>query len=138
MIKVTLVTPDGLEEIEQELHIVFGEELKNVIPSEIKVNGVNYKVTSELKNFSLKACTSYDTPLGNLAFYIRHWQEYQESGALSKLTRPRIYGTFDVDVEDAQYCMRTLSLTFDTTDYDYDPTTRELKFTGSLVFVENK
>ena len=46
--------------------------------------------------------------------------------------------TFDVDVEDAQYCMRTLSLTFDTTNYQYDPTTRELKFTDSLVFVENK
>lgn len=138
MIKVTLVTHDGLKELEQELHLVLGEELKNAIPSEIKVNGVNYKVTSELKNLSLKACTNYDTPLGNLAFYIKHCQEYQKLGTLSELTKPRIYGTFDVDVEDAQYCMRTLSLTFDTTNYQYDPTTRELKFTDSLVFVENK
>lgn len=135
MIKVTLVTPDGLKELEQELHLVLGEELKNSIPSEIKVNGVNYKVTSELKNLSLKACTNYDTPLGNLAFYIKHCQEL---GTRSELTKPRIYGTFDVDVEDALYCMRTLSLTFDTTNYEYDPTTRELQFTDSLVFVENK
>ena len=134
MIKVTLVTHDGLKELEQELHLVLGEELKNAIPSEIKVNGVNYKVTSELKNLSLKACTNYDTSLGNLAFYIKHCQEYQKLGTLSELTKPRIYGTF----EDAQYCMRTLSLTFDTTNYQYDPTTRELKFTDSLVFVENK
>ena len=116
MIKVTLVTHDGLKELEQELHLVLGEELKNAIPSEIKVNGENYKVTSELKNLSLKACTNYDTPLGNLAFYIKHCQEYQKLGTLSELTKPRIYGTFDVDVEDAQYCMRTLSLTFDTTN----------------------
>ena len=61
-------------------------------------------------------------------------KEYQKLGTLSELTKPRIYGTF----EDAQYCMRTLSLTFDTTNYQYDPTTRELKFTDSLVFVENK
>lgn len=138
MIKVTLVTPDGLKELEHKLHKALREELKDAIPSEIKVNGVNYKVTSELKNLSLKAYTSYDTPLGNLAFYIKHCQEYQESGAPSKLTKPRIYGTFDVDVEDAQYCMRTLSLKFETADYDYDPTTRVLKFTNSLVFVENK
>ena len=90
MIKVIQITPDNMKDVEESLHFIVKNALIEQIGEEISINGVHYKLNSEIKKLELTDNSSYDTSLGGLAFYITHKQDYESFGDLNTLTKPRI------------------------------------------------
>lgn len=136
MIKVTQITPDHMKDLEKMLHQIVGERVEKLCKSEITINGVTYNVVGKINNLSLHDGTSYDTPLGGLAFYMKHHSDYQEFGPLSVITKPRIYGTFQIDVTDTQLCRHTYCVKFETQDYEIGDTLEDFNFASPLMFVK--
>lgn len=136
MIKVTQITPENLKDLEKQLHQIVGDEVQGICEKEITINGVTYNVISKINNLLLKDDTSYDTPLGGLAFYMKHHLDYQEFGPLSVITKPRIYGTFQIDVTDTQLCSQTYCVKFETQDYEIGDTPEDFNFSPPLMFVK--
>lgn len=137
MIKVIQITPNNMKDVEESLHFIVKNALIDQIGEEISINGVHYKLNSEIKNLELTDNSSYDTPLGGLAFYITHKQDYESFGDLNTLTKPRIYGTFKIEVMDAQLCTYTYDVRFETQDYEIGEKLEEFCFTKTLVFLKN-
>mgnify|MGYP003457713063 CR=1 FL=1 len=137
MIKVIQITPNNMKELEESLHLIVKNALIEQIGDEISINGIHYKLNSEIKELDLTDNSSYDTPLGGLAFYIAHKQDYESFGDLSTLTKPRIYGTLKVDIIDVQLCIHTCSVRFETQDYKIGEKLEEFSFTKTPVFIKN-
>ena len=137
MIKVIQITPDNMKDLEESLHVIVRNALIDQIGDEISINGIHYKLNSEIKELKLTDNSSYDTPLGGLAFYITHKQDYESFGDLSSLTKPRIYGTLKVNIIDAQLCIHTYSIRFETQDYNIGEKPEEFSFTKTPVFIKN-
>lgn len=126
-----------MKTLERSLHLIVKSALTKQIGDEISINGVHYKLNSKIKKLELTDNSSYDTPLGGLAFYITHQQDYKSFGKLSTLTKPRIYGTFEVDIMDAHLCTHTCSVKFETQDYEIGDKPEEFIFTKTPIFVKN-
>lgn len=137
MIKVIQITPDNMKDLEESLHLIVRNALIDQIGDEISINGIHYKLNSEIKELKLTDNSSYDTPLGGLAFYISHKHAYESFGDLNTLTKPRIYGTLKVDIIDAQLCIHTYSVRFETQDYNIGEKPEEFSFTKTPVFIKN-
>mgnify|MGYP006380607423 FL=1 len=137
MISVIQITPDKVKYLEDSLHLIVKKALVEQIGDEISINGILYKLNSEIKELELTDHSSYDTPLGGLASYITHKQDYESFGDLSSLTKPRIYGTLEVDIMDAQFYTYTCSVRFETEDYEIGDKPEEFIFTKTPVFVKN-
>lgn len=137
MISVIQITPNKVKYLEDSLHIIVKKALVEQIGDEISINGILYKLNSEIKELELTDHSSYDTPLGGLAFYIIHKQDYESFGDLSSLTKPRIYGTLEVDIMDAQFCTYTCRVRFETEDYEIGDKPEEFIFTKTPIFVTN-
>lgn len=137
MISVIQITPNKVKYLEDSLHLIVKKALVEQIGDEISINGILYKLNSEIKELELTDHSSYDTHLGGLAFYITHKQDYESFGDLSSLTKPRIYGTFEVDIMDAHLCTHTCSVKFETQDYEIGDKPEEFIFTKTPIFVKN-
>ena len=137
MIKVIQITPDNIKDLEESLHLIVRNVLIDQIGDEISINGIHYKLNSEIKELKLTDNSSYDTPLGGLAFYISHKHDYESFGDLHTLTKPRIYGTLKVDIIDAQLCIHTCSVRFETQDYNIGEKPEDFSFTKTPVFIKN-
>jgi hypothetical protein len=137
MISVIQITPNKVKYLEDSLHLIVKKALVEQIGDEISINGILYKLNSEIKELELTDHSSYDTPLGGLAFYITHKQDYESFGDLSSLTKPRIYGTLEVDIMDAQFCTYTCRVRFETEDYEIGDKPEEFIFTKTPIFVKN-
>ena len=137
MISVIQITPNKVKYVEDSLHFIVKKALVEQIGDEISINGILYKLNSEIKELELTDHSSYDTPLGGLAFYVTHKQDYESFGDLSSLTKPRIYGTLEVDIMDAQFCTYTCSVRFETEDYEIGDKPEEFIFTKTPIFVKN-